>query len=237
MKIHIPGIKTLVFGRYGSLLLTLLVLLLLQPVVDTKIGKYLLELFFIVALFAGLRAIGIKKGLLRFEVVLLLVSLAASISGVLLKNEGLYCMGLFGRALFMLLVALIILFDLFRARKVSGDTLAGAVCVYLLIAFISTYCFIMIEFLVPGSFSFTQGASRTQLWATREFYPFFYLSMVTMTTVGYGDMSPVTTIARTFATLEALTGQVYLTILVARLVGMHLVGQGKSSDSNTTEGS
>lgn len=50
--------------------------------------------------------------------------------------------------------------------------------------------------------------------------------MVTITTVGYGDMSPVTTVARTFATLEALTGQVYLIILVARLVGLHLLHQG-----------
>jgi hypothetical protein len=46
-----------------------------------------------------------------------------------------------------------------------------------------------------------------------------------MTTVGYGDMTPVTTTARTLATLEALVGQVYLTILVARLVGLHLLHQ------------
>jgi hypothetical protein len=51
-----------------------------------------------------------------------------------------------------------------------------------------------------------------------------------MTTVGYGDMAPVTTVARTLATMEALVGQVYLTILVARLVGMFLVHQQKSEE-------
>jgi len=227
MKIHVPGLKTFIFGRYGSLLLVLLVLMVLQPTIDTFAGKILLEVLFIAALFAGLRAIEIKKGLLGFEVVLLLASLALGVAGPLLGYANLFFLGVAGRALFMSLVALTILFDLFRDRKVSGDTLAGAVCVYLMIAFISAYCFLLIEFMVPGSFSFTQGAARMQLWISREFYPFFYFSMVTMTTVGYGDMSPVTTVARTFATLEALAGQVYLTILVARLVGMHLVHQGK----------
>ena len=232
MKIHIPWIKTFVFGRYGSLLLVLLILLLLQPTVGTLGGKILLEVLFIAALLAGLRAIEIKRALLAFEIVLLLVSLALGMAGTMLGNETLFFLGVAGRALFMFLVALTILFDLFRARKVSSDTLAGAVCVYLMIAFISAYCFILIEFMLPGSFSFTQGATRMQLWVSREFYPFFYFSMVTMTTVGYGDMSPVTTTARTFATLEALTGQVYLTILVARLVGMHLMGQGKEDPAD-----
>jgi hypothetical protein len=232
MKIRIPWIKTFIFGRYGSLLLVLLILLLLQPTVETLVGKILLEVMFIAALFAGLRAIEIKRSLLAFEVVLLLISLVLGMAGSMLGNETLFFLGVAGRALFMFLVALTILFDLFRARKVSSDTLAGAVCVYLLLAFISAYCFILIEFILPGSFSFTQGAARMQLWVSREFYPFFYFSMVTMTTVGYGDMSPVTTMARTFATLEALTGQVYLTILVARLVGMHLMGQREEDQAD-----
>jgi hypothetical protein len=223
VKIKVPRLKNFLFGRYGSLLIVLLVLLLLQPTVDTLVGKYLLEALFIAALFAGLRAIEIKKGLFRFEITLLLASLLLSFTGTLLDKELLFFLGIAGRATFLLLVAVTILLDLFRARKVCDDTLAGAVCVYLLIAFIWAYCFLLIEFMVPGSFSFTQGESRLQLWVAREFYPFFYLSMVTMTTVGYGDMAPVTTEARTFATLEALVGQVYLTILVARLVGMHLL--------------
>jgi hypothetical protein len=77
----------------------------------------------------------------------------------------------------------------------------------------------------PGSFTFTQGDARLQLWVSKEFYSFFYFSLVTMTTVGYGDMSPVSTGARTLATMEGILGQVYLTILVARLVGMQLMDQ------------
>lgn len=231
MKIHVPGLKTFIFGRYGSLLLVLLALLLLQPTINTAGGKGLLEALFITALFAGLRAVEVKRGVLVFGAVLLSVSLALGVSGTLQGHEPLFFLGVAGRALFFFLVALAILYDLFRARKVSGDTLAGAVCVYLLIAYISAHGFLLIEFMVPGSFSFTQNAARLELWVANEFYPFFYFSMVTMTTVGYGDMSPVTTVARTFATLEAVAGQVYLTILVARLVGMHLVHLQKGADS------
>ena len=144
--------------------------------------------------------------------------------------EALFAFSIAGRILFMVLVALTILFDLFRGRQVSGDTLAGAVCVYLMIALIWGFGFLLIEFLVPGSFSFTQGHARMQLWISREFFPFFYFSLVTMTTVGYGDMSPVTTAAQSFATMEALIGQIYLTILVARLVGMYLVHQQDSKE-------
>jgi len=225
MKIHMPEIKIFVFGRYGSLLIALLLLMLVQPTVETLFGKYLLEALFIAVLLAGLKALEIKKGLFRFELTLLLVSLALSIVGTLGGYEGLFLIGIAGRVLFMLLVALTILLDLFRSHKVSEDTLAGAVCVYLLIAVIWAYVFLLIEFLQPGSFSFTQGQAHMQLWVSREFFPFYYFSLVTMTTVGYGDMSPVSTEARTFATMEALVAQIYLTILVARLVGMYLMHQ------------
>jgi voltage-gated potassium channel Kch len=50
-----------------------------------------------------------------------------------------------------------------------------------------------------------------------------YFSFMTLTTVGYGDIVPHSTAARTLAGLEAVTGQIYLTVLVARLVGLHIV--------------
>lgn len=225
MKDHVFGIKTFIFDRYGSLLITLILVMVLQPVVNTSLGKYLLEIMFIAVLFSGLRAIEIKKGLLGFEFILLLVSLALNVAGAVTGNVELFFLGIAGRILFMILIALTILIDLFRSRKVSGDTLAGAVCVYLLIALTWGYFFLLIEAFVPGSFTFTQSQARMHLWLSREFFPFFYFSMVTITTVGYGDMAPVTTVAQTFATLEAIIGQVYLTILVARLVGMYLLHQ------------
>ena len=220
-----PWVKKSLFGRYGSLLTCLLLVMILQPAIDTRIGKLILEVFFIAVLLSGLWAIQIEKKLLRFEVLLLFASLACGTAGSLMDHELLFLLGLIGRAGFLVLVAMSILLDLFRGNKVTGDKLAGAVCVYLLIALICGYAFMITEFVTPESFSFTQGHERMKLWVSREFFPFFYFSLVTMTTVGYGDMAPVTTVARTLATMEAIIGQVYLTILVARLVGMFLVRQ------------
>ena len=235
MNIQALGIKNFIFGRYGSLLLALVMLMLMQLAVDTTVGKYLLEATFIAVLLTGLRAIETQKGLLGFEVILLLIGVVLSIAGTVTNNTPLFFIGNTCRVVFMIMVALTILIDLFRSRKVSGDTLAGAVCVYLLIAVIWGYFFLLIEVIVPGSFSFTQGHARMQLWISQEFFPFFYFSMVTITTVGYGDMSPVSSEAQTFATIEALIGQIYLTILVARLVGMYMVHQQRDNENNGEE--
>ena len=235
MNIQALGIKNFIFGRYGSLLLALVMLMLMQLTVDTTVGKYLLEATFIAVLLTGLRAIETQKGLLGFEVILLLIGVVLSIAGTVTNNTPLFFIGNTCRVVFMIMVALTILIDLFRSRKVSGDTLAGAVCVYLLIAVIWGYFFLLIEVIVPGSFSFTQGHARMQLWISQEFFPFFYFSMVTITTVGYGDMSPVSSEAQTFATIEALIGQIYLTILVARLVGMYMVHQQSDNENSGEE--
>ncbi len=235
MNIQALGIKNFIFGRYGSLLLALVMLMLMQLTVDTTVGKYLLEATFIAVLLTGLRAIETQKGLLGFEVILLLIGVVLSIAGTVTNNTPLFFIGNTCRVVFMIMVALTILIDLFRSRKVSGDTLAGAVCVYLLIAVIWGYFFLLIEVIVPGSFSFTQGHARMQLWISQEFFPFFYFSMVTITTVGYGDMSPVSSEAQTFATIEALIGQIYLTILVARLVGMYMVHQQSDNENSVEE--
>ena len=235
MNIQIPRIKNPFFGRYGTLLLALVMLMLMQLTVDTTVGQYLLEAIFIAVLIAGLRAIETQKGLLGFEVLLLLVGVVLSIAGTVTNNTPLFFIGNACRVVFMIMVALTILIDLFRGRKVSGDTLAGAVCVYLLIAVIWGYFYLLIEVMVPGSFSFTQGHARMQLWISQEFFPFFYFSMVTITTVGYGDMSPVSSEAQTFATIEALIGQIYLTILVARLVGMYIVHQQSDNENSVEE--
>jgi hypothetical protein len=233
MKLYIPGIKTFILGRYGSLLLVLSCLTILLPSVDTLVGKIVVEVLFIAALIAGLRAIGIKRQLFRFEVFLLVFSVICSAAGKVLDNSTLFTAGLIGESFFLFLVGMAILFDLFRTRKITEDSLAGAVCVYLLIGLIWTYLYMIVELFIPGSFSFTQGDARVQMWVSSEFYPFYYFSLVTMTTVGYGDLLPVSTAARTLATMEGILGQIYLTILVARLVGMYLVHQ---QDENTSSG-
>ena len=228
MNIHIPGLRTFFFGRYGSLLSALVLIMVLQILVSTKGGRYALELLLILVLLAGLRAIKVNKWIFLLGIGLLALSIIFSLIAVHYSNVLFLTQGVALRALFLIVIALSILLDLFKGDKVTGDTLAGAVCLYLLIALIWAYLFFIVEFLSPGSFSFTESEFISNLWLSHELYNFLYFSLVTMTTVGYGDMAPLSNGARTLATIEAIVGQVYLTILVARLVGLYLLDQKKA---------
>ncbi len=99
-------------------------------------------------------------------------------------------------------------------QVVTTESVLGAVCVYLLIGFSFAFIYLAINFFSPASFPFFAG----QPHATANDYLFF--SYTTLTTVGYGNLVPAGNIGQTFAMLEALFGQIYLVIIVARLVAL-----------------
>ncbi|MGH7347506.1 MAG: potassium channel family protein, partial [Candidatus Rokuibacteriota bacterium] len=81
-----------------------------------------------------------------------------------------------------------------------------------------------LEGVSPGAFRFADGTD----WATPSPLRYSYFSFVTLATVGYGDVTPVTTLAGTLAWMEAITGQLYLAITVARLVALSLADSSES---------
>ena len=96
----------------------------------------------------------------------------------------------------------------------------GALSVYLLIGVVFSFLFIIVETVVPGSFDGLTFHIADD--SPREFHSFMYFSFVTITTLGYGDLLPIQPAARALAYMEALVGQIYLTVLVARLIGMYI---------------
>lgn len=100
---------------------------------------------------------------------------------------------------------------LLQHRRVSGETLAGAVAAYLLIALAFCYLFFAIDSALDDGFF---GSVDTPS------HEFMYFSLVTITTLGYGDLSPVEPVGRLAATGEAVIGQVYLVTFVAMVVGL-----------------
>jgi hypothetical protein len=79
-----------------------------------------------------------------------------------------------------------------------------------------TFIFVVVETLHPGSFNLPEDLN---IAATRQFV---YYSFVTLTTLGYGDITPITSMARSLCILEAVIGQLYLVVQVAWLVGVHV---------------
>ncbi|WP_211209429.1 potassium channel family protein [Thiofilum flexile] len=102
----------------------------------------------------------------------------------------------------------------FRARKVMTDIVISATTLYLVIGSGFAAIFATIEWIEPGSFVASSGAKI-------QWQQLLYYSYVTLTTLGYGDITPAYFYAQAFASFEALTGVLYTVILLSRLVGLY----------------
>ena len=121
----------------------------------------------------------------------------------------------------VLIVAASILTEVLRAREVTAHLVVGAVCVYLLLAVTWAFLYYAIEVLAPGTILVRDQAfsgTGTLPAADSEGIKMLYISMATITTLGNSDIA-VTFLARQMATVEAITGQLYLAVLIARLIG------------------
>jgi len=126
---------------------------------------------------------------------------------------------------FFALTVIALLWRAFGGLKVTADTIAAAICAYLLLGVVWAFAFSLIELAHPGSFLVNgaplHAASGTPTLLRQEL---LYMSLVTLSTVGYGDIVPVLPPARMLAVLEAVTGQIYLAVLIGGLVGLHMQG-------------
>jgi voltage-gated potassium channel Kch len=114
-----------------------------------------------------------------------------------------------------------------QGTRVTADKIFAAICVYMLMGFAWTFIYALLDELQPGSFVSLSTTATNDYVA--HYIEMRYFSFVTLTTVGYGDIVPHSPATRTLAALEAVAGQIYLTVLVARLVGLHIVHARKTS--------
>jgi len=112
----------------------------------------------------------------------------------------------------------LVLVQVFREGPITTYRIQGSILVYLLIGFTWAVAYQLVHAVVPAAFSFAQGDPGPA--HSRD--PLIYYSFVTLTTVGYGDITPIHAIARSLAMAEALIGQLYPAILIARLVSMQI---------------
>ncbi len=133
-------------------------------------------------------------------------------------------------ALFLGFAVIVILRNVLKQTLVTTDEVLGAVAGYLLAGASWANVYALTELLLPGSFNMSQQfAADLPDWHGRAAV-FDYFSLVTLTTMGYGDVTPARAPATLFATLEAIFGQFYIAILVAQLVGLRLVQAAQPDD-------
>jgi hypothetical protein len=128
--------------------------------------------------------------------------------------------------LLMAFVVLELLRFILRAPLVNTEVLCASISAYLLLGLTWTLAYWLVDQLTPGgAFSFNTTAGTHSM----NGFTGFYFSFITLSTVGYGDITPVSRIARWLAAMEAMTGLLYVAVLIARLVALY--STPKSHDS------
>ena len=108
-----------------------------------------------------------------------------------------------------------------RSGRITLDKIFAAVCVYMLMGYAWTFIYSLLDELHPGSILPAATIAANDYVA--RYMEMRYFSFMTLTMIGYGDIVPHSPAARTWAALEGVAGQIYLMVLVARLVGLHIV--------------
>ena len=122
-------------------------------------------------------------------------------------------------AVFLLAILTGLVLDhVFRAGPITGDRVRGAILAYLLIGLVWTFAYQLTHRLAPGSFRLGDSTPTPEVFM----HGLGYFSYVTLTTVGYGDVTPLHPLARSLAVAEGLIGQLYPAILIGRLVSLQI---------------
>ena len=199
--------------RYLSLLVSLLSLLVIYPFVERLgRGSLIFGLFYTLIVINVIYSLSDRR---RFFWVLLGLAVPATLlhwGGTVSGSENLRAAGAIISTLMLGYTAALILQDVLRAEKVTGQKVCGAICVYLIFGLIWADLYTWLAAVDPAAFS---GAVSEDV----PFSEMLYFSFVTLTTLGYGDFSPAGDVGRTLAVVEALLGQLYLVTVIAVLVG------------------
>lgn len=203
-----------------SIVLGLLVLTIFiaSPLGNAMRLELVTQVAFAVLLLTGLAVISSNRKVLVLAMVLLAVDFASGWSGRWLVIPSLGVIELILNSLFVAALIFVMLARSLRSGRVTVHRISGAVAAYLLAGLLFAQAFSLVEYFDPGSFAGASGAQGS----AGDWSGFLYFSMVTLATLGYGDVTPLHPAARSLATLEAFLGQLYPAILISRLVALEL---------------
>ena len=202
-----------------AILLCLLVVMILLP--GTPVRREIFNVVLILVLGACVAAVGRSKARLH---VALFVSAIPAISVFLPSSTPAQALAhLVCQAAFLAYATVMILMDVFKTQDVNRDKLLGSVCAYFLVGLTFAMVYLGLALWNPGAFKDADGSVAVRHDRVSEgLGTFGYFSMVTMSTVGYGDIRPVSPQARSLTVLQAVFGQFYFAVMVGRLMALYL---------------
>jgi hypothetical protein len=217
--------------RIGSMLILLLLLVLNVFVVpftiapDSGFARVSRDVLLTLILLSGVATVWGHRA--QFVAIALVASVAIAVRWMeWLVPRGTTAGLLDGTALFSLgILCVLIGIRVFSGGTVTFDRILGAIALYVLVGVVWAESYQLVSLRVPGAF-----AGIPHDLDPRDHSIWVYFSFVTLTTVGYGDITPVAHAAKSLAILEALIGQLYPAIVLARLVSLHVASEGSGAD-------
>ena len=209
--------------RYRHLFWSILFLFLVGSFVQlNQVGVIITQISFALTILLMLRTLNIGTQLMWFLRFLVAIALVGGIVGEVTydayKTDSLLILSNIIFAVFLGISVIIISNQINNIQKVDTDTISGAICVYLLLGFFWYLLFRALVLIEPNSFLDLVDDEQIE-------FTLLYFSFTTLTTLGYGDISPSGTIAMSLSNLEAIVGQLYIAIAIARLVGLYSMQQ------------
>lgn len=206
-------------NKIRPLFVSLLLLLILSPFLAQRaIHAAALSALVSVVLLSGVSALSMSHRHHLVSLFLLVPTLGTTWAAVFLPSPVMQIANLGFTTAFYAYVTAIVLNYVLKAKQITKDEIIGAICVYLLIGVVWGTLFAFMESLSPGSFYVDPTRHGTTVVGWTDF---LYYSFVTLTTTGYGDITPISPVVQSLAILESSFGVLYVAVLVARLVGLY----------------
>ena len=200
----------------AGLVLVLFVGALLEYFPD-DIGPRIVQAATVAITFISAWSVRGARSRLVANVVFVLVMMLMVAGGALLDMAGFSYMHLLILLCFFVWTTGLVAHQVLFTGSITGNDIVGAICIYMLLGLIWALLYLFIAEAVPGAFN---GLSQAP-WL-ENFAAAVYFSFVTITTLGYGDVSPILPLARFLVVMEAIVGVFYMAILVASLIGVRM---------------
>ena len=211
-------------NRFLMILVAVLLVIVVSPILRETGGKAGLIVSALLATAIPLASLYAFSGRRKIFVVLIVLGVLTVLFGALstfYSGRHLTLLHLVPAVLMYVIVIVLTLKHILTTKEVSGDLIYGSISTFLLVGILWTALYMLVVLFVPDSFS---GVTREADLA--------YFSLITLTTVGFGDISPVSILAQRLAVLEAAAGAVYIGVIIALIVGKYIAQQIQSG-SNT----
>lgn len=210
--------------RFSSIefLIAIVVLFVSVPFLEPlRSGPLIESILFTVVLISGVLAIADRRWVVIIAATLAVATLVGRWVGHLRPDRMPPEIFLIGGILFVLFVIINLLRFVLTASEVDAEVLCASISAYLLLGLLWTLAYWLVAETIPNAFAFS-GADKSLAG-----FNGFYFSLITMSTVGYGDITPVAKVARMLAAMEAMTGLLYVAVLIARLVAVQTTTRGR----------